>query len=82
MSVPPVWWTSQTLPCTGVRRADDLAAEGLADRLVAEADAEHRHARAARRAIRARQMPASFGVQGPGESTIASGCRASEPRPR
>ena len=26
-------------------------------------------------AIRSRQMPASVGVQGPGESTIASGCK-------
>ena len=26
--------------------------------------------------IRSRQMPASFGVQGPGESTIASGSAA------
>ena len=25
-------------------------------------------------AIRSRQMPASFGVHGPGDSTIASGC--------
>ena len=59
------------------RRAHDLAAEGLADRLVAEADAEDRDRSARPVSIRSRQMPASFGVQGPGESTIASGSAAS-----
>ena len=57
------------------RRAHDLAAERLADRLMAEADAEDRDRRPTPCSIRSRQMPASFGVQGPGESTIASGSR-------
>ena len=55
------------------RRAHDLAAIDLADRLVAEADAEDRDRRARRARSASRQMPASFGVQGPGEMTIASG---------
>ena len=54
-------------------RADHLAAEDLADRLMAEANAEQRHLPAAAFPISSRQMPASFGVHGPGDSTIASG---------
>ena len=58
------------------RRAHHLAAERLADRLMAEADAEDRNVSARPCAIRSRQMPASLGVQGPGESTMASGSAA------
>ena len=42
----PSWRTALALPCTSALRLADLAAEGLDDRLVAEADAERRHARA------------------------------------
>ena len=59
-----------------LRRAHDVAAERLADRLMAEADAEDRNGSARPCSIRSRQMPASFGVQGPGDSTIASGFAA------
>ena len=44
--------------------AHDLAAEGLADRLVAEAHAEDRHA-AGELAISPQRTPASFGRAGP-----------------
>ena len=61
-------------------RAHDFAAESLPDGLMAEADAEDRNLRAAACSIRSRQMPASFGVQGPGDSTIASGSAAKHVR--
>ena len=57
--------------------ADHLAAHGLADRLVAEADAEDRQVvRRARRSAPGRCRLRS-GVQGPGDSTTASGRSAS-----
>jgi hypothetical protein len=52
----------------------DLAAEGLADRLVAEAHAEHRD-RPGEAPISSSETPASFGVHGPGESTMRSAPR-------
>ena len=52
--------------------ADHLAAEGLADGLVAEADAEERRRVSAAAAISARQMPASSGC-GPGGEEDAAG---------
>ena len=56
-----------------LRRAFDMAAKGLADRLMAEADAEQRHLGVAGRLDEIEADPASFGVQGPGDRTIASG---------
>ena len=48
------------------------------ERLVAEADAEHRHARLGVAADRlASRGPASSGVQGPGETITRSGSRSS-----
>ena len=73
MSVP-AWKMRLTLPCIGTGARTTSSAERLADRLVAETDAEDRDLPAAA-AIRSRQMPASFGVHGPGDSTIASGSR-------
>jgi len=57
--------------------AHDLAAKGLADRLVAEADAENRNPRAGR-LDEVEASPASLGVQGPGESTMAVGKRGDD----
>ena len=57
----------------GLGRADHLAAVDLADGLVAEADAEQRDLAAPALAMRSRQMPASLGVHGPGDSTMAFG---------
>ena len=48
-------------------RAHDPAAERLADRLVPEAHAEDRHLARRSARIAASEMPASFGVHGPGE---------------
>jgi hypothetical protein len=56
--------------------ADDLAAEGLADGLVAKADAEKGDAGLAAALVSGRQIPAAAGSQGPGERTMTSGCRA------
>ncbi len=58
-------------------RAHDAPAEGLADALVAEADAENRHACRRSAGSPRSEMPASFGVQGPGEITIFAGASAS-----
>jgi hypothetical protein len=55
--------------------AHDLAAEGLADALVAEADAEDGDL-AGEALITASEMPASLGVHGPGEITMCSGASA------
>ena len=62
--------TVEARPCSGRRARVHRAAEDLADHLVAEADAEDRHRgpRSARTA--ASEMPASGGVQGPGEITM------------
>ena len=50
------------------RRADDFTAIDLADGLVAEADAEKwNFCPSPALAMRSRQMPASFGVHGPGD---------------
>ena len=73
----PSWKIAADLAVHRRRRADHLAAECLTDRLMAETDAQHRDSCPAAAVIRSRQMPASFGVQGPGDSTIASGWRAS-----
>ena len=54
-------------------RPRDLAAEGLTDGLQAEADAEDRDLAARLAGPASRHTPASLGVQGPGERTIASG---------
>jgi len=54
------------------RGADDLTAENVADALVAEADAENRDS-----AGKAPEIPASRGVQGPGEIIICEGERSS-----
>ena len=63
-----------------LRGADDLGAEGCADGLVAEADAERGICSAAgscaRRWMSGIRMPASCGVQGPGESRMREGRRA------
>ena len=56
----------------GLRRAHDLAAIGIPDGLVTKADAKDRDCTACGM-DQIRQIPASLGVQGPGESTIASG---------
>jgi hypothetical protein len=56
-----------------------IAAEGLADGLMPEADAEDRHT-ARGGADQRTEMPASFGVQGPGEMTMRSGASARPPR--
>ena len=52
------------------RGADDIAAELLADGLVAEADAEDGFALPAKVFMMSRLTPASLGVQGPGEMRI------------
>ena len=58
--------------------ADDLAAERLRERLVAEADAERRDRRPRGSArIASTEMPASSGVHGPGETTTRSEPRSS-----
>ena len=67
-----------SLPCIRRRRADDPAAIGLADRLVAEADAEDRHLRPAR-SISSRQMPARSGCKA---RARARWPRAPRPAPR
>ena len=59
-----------------LRCADDVASEGCADSLMAEADSED-WSLPAKRWIRGMRMPASCGVQGPGDSTSRSGARAS-----
>ena len=67
------WKIFEVLPCMTLRRAHDLAAERLADRLMAEAHAEDRdlaRERADRRPARCRPRSA---CTGPGEITIASG---------
>ena len=56
---------------------DDPPAERLDHRLVAEADAEHRRAGLGEGADRLAEIPASAGVQGPGETTSRSGPRSS-----
>jgi hypothetical protein len=56
--------------------AHHLAAEGLADGLVAEAHAQKRHAGTRLRRVSGMQMPACAGSQGPGDSTMASGAIA------
>ena len=56
---------------------DGRAAEGLDQRLVAEADAEHRRAGLGEGADRLAEIPASAGVQGPGETTRRSAPRSS-----
>jgi hypothetical protein len=53
----------------------DAAAEGLADALVAQADAQD-GIWPAKRLMVGTEMPASLGVQGPGEMTMRSGCKA------
>ena len=61
-----------------LRRADDVAAKGCADGLMPKADAEDgRLCRPAKRWTSGMLMPASWGVQGPGESRMRSGSRAS-----
>ena len=64
----PSWWICDVLPCISSRRAHDVAAEGLGDRLVAEADAEDRDLAAERAIID--EMPALVGCPGPGEMTM------------
>ncbi len=59
-------------------RLADLAAEGLDDRLVAEADAEGRHRGPSRRTI-STLAPASAGRPGPGEMTRCVGASFSAP---
>ncbi len=56
--------------------ADHLAAEGLADRLVAEADAEERRAGLGGGGDQREADAGLVGVQGPGESRIAEGLSA------
>ena len=55
--------------------AHDLSPVGLSYSLVTEADAEHRDPSGAF-SITPSEIPASFGVQGPGETTILSGWSA------
>ena len=47
--------------------ADDLGAEGVADALVAQADAQQRDPSGRTARITSLEIPASFGVHGPGE---------------
>ena len=68
--------TGARLPVHELARLADLAAEGLDDRLVAEADAERRHAGASRRTI-STVAPASPGRPGPGEITRCDGASRS-----
>ena len=67
----PSWRDAARLPVHQLVRAADLAAERLDDRLVAEADAERRHA--PRAAHDAAETPASSGRPGPGEMTRCDG---------
>jgi len=69
---PSPWCAFRKLACTGTAAAHDLAAEGLADGLMAKADAEDRNIR---RSL-LDQIEADTGLvrcTGPGDSTIASG---------
>jgi len=75
MSVP-AWETDESLPCIGAGARTTCPPKACP---IAWCP---RHTPStgilpAAAAIRSRQMPASFGVHGPGESTIASGLRAS-----
>ena len=54
-------------------------AEGLADGLVPQADAQDGHP-PGDRWISGTEIPASLGVQGPGEITMRSGAKAATPR--
>ena len=67
----PSWVTGESLPCITRCARHDATAERLPDRLVAEADAEDRDLARRSAGSAAREMPASFGVHGPGEMTIA-----------
>ena len=64
------------------RGAHDLAAEGLADGLVAQADAQDRDLARRSVLITSRLMPASFGVHGPGEITMCDGRQRRDRRRR
>ena len=65
----PSWLISDVLPCITLRRAHDLAAEELADALVAEAHAEHRDAALAEVADR---VVREAGVLGPARARARS----------
>ena len=71
----PVWWIVDSLPCIGTGARTTAPPIGLADGLMAEADAQDRHSALAAALISSRQMPASFGVQGPGDSTMPRASR-------
>ena len=58
------------------RRAHDLPAEGRAHRLVAETDAEDRHASGRSAGSTSIETPASSGRPGPGEITMRDGASA------
>jgi hypothetical protein len=67
----PSWSISVVLPCTGTWRTT-VPPNACAERLVAEADAERRHAGLGKRRITSTLIPASLGVHGPGETTTRS----------
>ena len=73
---PPCGRSCDVLPCISSVRADDRRAVDVADRLVAEAHAEHRRAAGGERRDGAQMIPASSGRPGPGESSTPSGSRA------
>ena len=64
------------LPCSSSGRAHDLGAEGLRDRLVPEADAEHGDPASAAARTMGTVTPAPAGVPGPGESSTPATSRS------